>query len=1081
MKQKIINNRQYGLIGDCIKENIENGSKLSITSAYFTLYAFEELKEEFSKIEELRFIFGRPTFIENSNVKIQDRIRKHEREIWGLEEERKYKNDLNQAYIAREMAKFIKSKAKIKSVISKPNNGNVYHIENKEKDDAVIMGPFGLSSPGLGYVNSNEFGESNYTDEKKITDAIKNEFDKVWNNEEMLKDVKRDMLNKIKLLYKDNSPEYLYFVTLYRIFEAFLEENEKKDVIQGRTGFKDTFVWNKLYDFQKDGVVGAINKIEKFGGCIIADSVGLGKTFEALAIIKYYELKNNKVLVLAPKKLRENWSVYRQQNDTRNPLSDDRFSYDLLNHTDLSRDGGKSGDIDLDYVNWGNYDLIVIDESHNFRNNQPRKDRETRYGKLMNNIIKAGIKTKVLMLSATPVNNKLDDLKNQISFITEGDDAALKKTAEIKSIKTTLSKAQTTFNKWGKLPQEERTSQALIEMLNGDYFKLLDSLTIARSRRHIEKYYNTNEIGEFPKRLEPINIKEGIDTEDEFPELKVINEKILKLNMAVYSPMKYILPTKIDYYEKKYDTIVKGGKSKLRQRDRETSIVYLMKSSLLKRLESSVNSFGKTLEKILYNIDKTLEKISKVNYEHSYKLEDIEELEDDELNDLLIGDKIKIFVNDIDRLKWGQELEHDKEIISEILSYSRKIDAKRDKKLNVLKDLITKKESNPINEGNKKIIIFTAFADTAKYLYENINEWALKEFGLYSALVVGSDKPKTNLKIGKADFNNVLINFSPKSKERGKMNLKQDKEIDILIATDCISEGQNLQDCDYLINYDIHWNPVRIIQRFGRIDRIGSTNKCIQLVNFWPSMELEEYINLEVRVKERMTMLDISATGEENVIDKNSNVMKDLEYRRTQLEQLQNEVIDLEDVSGSVSLTDFTMDDFRMDMLNLKDKYEKYIDEIPNAIYSLVRNNNEKIENEVKPGVIFCLKKVDCYEERNENNLVYPYYLVYVADDGEILYSHTNVKKILDIYRSLCNGKDKVLEDLVEEFNKETKNNKKMDKYKNLLTEAIDDVLGKVEDEQTMDLFNFGGFENLVSSSSSNNDEFDIISYLIIK
>ena len=887
------------------------------------------------------------------------------------------------------------------------------------------------------------------------------------------------MLNKIKLLYKDNSPEYLYFVTLYRIFEAFLEENEKKDVIQGRTGFKDTVVWNKLYDFQKDGVVGAINKIEKFGGCIIADSVGLGKTFEALAIIKYYELKNNKVLVLAPKKLRENWSVYRQQNDTRNPLSDDRFSYDLLNHTDLSRDGGKSGDIDLDYVNWGNYDLIVIDESHNFRNNQPRKDRETRYGKLMNNIIKAGIKTKVLMLSATPVNNKLDDLKNQISFITEGDDAALKKTAEIKSIKTTLSKAQTTFNKWGKLPQEERTSQALIEMLNGDYFKLLDSLTIARSRRHIEKYYNTNEIGEFPKRLEPINIKEGIDTEDEFPELKVINEKILKLNMAVYSPMKYILPTKIDYYEKKYDTIVKGGK-KLRQRDRETSIIYLMKSSLLKRLESSVNSFGKTLEKILYNIDKTLEKISKVNYEHSYKLEDIEELEDDELNDLLIGDKIKIFVNDIDRLKWGQELEHDKEIISEILSYSRKIDAKRDKKLNVLKELITKKESNPINEGNKKIIIFTAFADTAKYLYENINEWALKEFGLYSALVVGSDKPKTNLKIGKSDFNNVLINFSPKSKERGKMNLKQDKEIDILIATDCISEGQNLQDCDYLINYDIHWNPVRIIQRFGRIDRIGSTNKCIQLVNFWPSMELEEYINLEVRVKERMTMLDISATGEENVIDKNSNVMKDLEYRRTQLEQLQNEVIDLEDVSGSVSLTDFTMDDFRMDMLNLKDKYEKYVDEIPNAIYSLVRNNNEKIENEVKPGVIFCLKKVDCYEERNENNLVYPYYLVYVADDGEILYSHTNVKKILDIYRSLCNGKDKVLEDLVEEFNKETKNNKKMDKYKNLLTEAIDNVLGKVEDEQTMDLFNFGGFENLVSSSSSNNDEFDIISYLII-
>ncbi len=1080
MQQKIIDNKQYGLVGDCLKEHIKKDSKLSIAAAHFTLHAFEELKEELCKVEEFKFIFAQPTFIDHKNKSIKEKIKANENKVFGVEEETTYKSNLNQAYIARELAKWIKNKAEIKSMISKSLGESIYYVENKEDKDISITGGSSFSAPGLGYTNSALINHNQFTDSEKLNKDLKTIFDKIWRSEELVKDVKKDILNKINLLYKDNSPEFLYFITLQNIFKNFLEENEDREVIQSRTGFKDTIVWNKLYNFQRDGVIGAINKIEKFGGCIIADSVGLGKTFEALAVIKYYELKNNKVLVLTPKKLRENWSVYRQQNDTRNPLGNDRFSYDLLNHTDLSRDCGMSGDIDLDYVNWGNYDLVVIDESHNFRNNQARNDRETRYTKLMNNIIQSGIKTKVLMLSATPVNNKLDDLKNQIAFITEGDDQALQKTAEIESIKKTLTKAQSTFNKWGKLPVEDRTAEELLEMLNWEYFKLLDSLTIARSRKHIEKYYDVSDIGEFPKRLEPINIKEDIDLKGEFPSFKSINTDILKLNLAIYSPMKYVLPHKIDAYAAKYDTKVKGGKSVLRQSDRESSIVYLMKSSLLKRLESSVNSFTLTLGKVLTNIEITLKKIENFKGEYFYDIEDIDNL-DEQLEDFMIGNKVKVLLSDVDMIKWKQDLEYDRFLLSNLLNRAKQIDANRDKKLKSLKNQISNKINNPINEGNKKVIVFTAFADTAKYLYENISKWALENYNVNTAIVTGSDNPKTTLKIQKVDLSSILINFSPRSKERDKLNISMKSEIDILIATDCISEGQNLQDCDYLVNYDIHWNPVRIIQRFGRVDRLGSVNKCIQLVNFWPSIELDEYINLETRVKQRMTMLDISATGEENVIAKNSNEMKDLEYRKNQLEQLQKEVIDLEDVSGNVSLTDFTMDDFRMDLIHLMEKYEDDVEETPTGIYSLVVNNNEKLDNEIKPGVIFCLKRMESYEDEHDKNPIYPYYLVYVTEDNEILYSYTNIKKILDIYKSLCSGKSKVINDLVEVFNKETKNNKKMDKYKDLLTKATDDILGKVEEQQTISIFSFGGLSNLIKGSNNDSDDFEIISYLIIR
>lgn len=949
MEGKLIDNKQYGRVGDVLKIHIKENSKLSIIASYFTLYAFDELKEELSKIDNLRFIYTEPTFVNNDNKNIMRKIKENENKLFGVEEELKDRCTLNQSYIARELAKWIKRKVEIKALKNTKMNGALCHIESDDKN-VSITGATSLSCPSLGYINSTPMYLNIYTDDNELNSTLKSKFNEIWNNEDKLKDVKKDILNKISYLYKDNSPEFLYFITLYNIFKDFLEENDNKEVIKSRTGFKDTEVWNRLYSFQKDGVVGAINKIETYGGCIIADSVGLGKTFEALAIIKYYELRNYKVLVLTPKKLHDNWSVYRV-NDKRNILASDRFSYDLLNHTDLSRKGGMSGDIDLDFVNWGNYDLVVIDESHNFRNNVAVNDRETRYEKLMKNIIKDGVKTKVLMLSATPVNNKMDDLKNQLAFITEDNDKALEKSADIKSISSTLRKAQYIFNKWGELEENEKTTERLLDMLNFDYFKLLDSLTIARSRKHIEKYYNVSDIGEFPKRLKPENIKSDIDILGKFPSLKEINNEILRLNLSVYAPIKYVLPHKKSYYSKLYDTKVKGGKSVLRQIDREQSMIYLMKTNFLKRLESSINSFTLTLENVLNNINSKIKKLESINNEINIEIDEIDPL-DTSIEEFTIGDKVKIKIKDLDIIKYKQDLELDRNIILDLLSKSREINESRDNKLNELKNVISRKVNNPINENNKKIIIFTAFADTAKYLYKNISIWAKEKYNLNSALVTGSENPKTTIKMSKVDLNKVLINFSPISKEREKIMLEAKEDIDILIATDCISEGQNLQDCDYLINYDIHWNPVRIVQRFGRIDRLGSKNSCIKLVNFWPSMELDEYIHLEGRVKQKMKMLDISATGEEDVISENPQKMKDLEYRRKQLKQLQYEVIDLEDVKGNVSLTDFTLDDFRMDLINLQDKYNDEIENTPLGIYAIVNNNNKSLDSEIKRGVI---------------------------------------------------------------------------------------------------------------------------------
>lgn len=1074
---KILDNK-FNFVYQELTENIRKGSKLSVVSALFSMYAYDKLKKDLNKIDSMRFIYTKPSFLKD-DAKESRQYYIDNNSIFGNDYEIKLKNELTQGSISKECAEWIQEKVEIKS-FKKPNEAQprMICVDNKDDSSIAINGTVDFTTAGLGLNKSDRQDMNQCVYGKDFVQSSLMQFNFLWDNDDYLEDVKEEVLNQMQTMHKENPAEFIYFLSLYNIFSSELDSLDEDNIVRKGNNLKESKIWNKLYKFQKDAAIGVIDKIEKYNGCILADSVGLGKTFTALAVIKYYESRNDRVLVLVPKKLRDNWTIYTK-NDKRNIFVDDRFNYDVLNHTDLSRDRGKSGDIDLKTINWGNYDLVVIDESHNFRNNPAVKDRVTRYQKLMNQIIKGGHKTRLLMLSATPVNNKMTDIKNQIAFITEDNDSALESIG-IKSIDTTLRNAQMAFNKWSKRPESERTGATFIDEIDLDYFQLLDTLTIARSRRHIEKYYDLEEIGDFPERLQPKNIKSEIDVLEEFPPLEEINNTISKLEMAIYSPMRYIRLDKKHEYELKYDMVVGHG-STFTQLDRDMNVTHLMRINLLKRMESSIYAFKLTTERILYLINKTLDKLDNgIDYNPDLGINNINLEDDDEdWDNLMIGKKRKVLLQDIDQLKWEQDLRLDKQKLEGLLEKANEITPDRDKKLEDLKTEIKHKILNPINPENKKIIIFTAFADTAKYLYKNISVWANEEFGIHSALVTGGDANKTTLNnVVQSDLNDILTNFSPKSKERYNIDPDAVDEIDILICTDCISEGQNLQDCDYLINYDIHWNPVRIIQRFGRIDRIGSENTQIQLVNFWPNMELDEYIDLESRVKNRMVMVDVSATGEENIISEDQK-MNDLTYRKNQLEELQDRVLDLEDIGNSISITDLTFNDFKIELMDYMKENRVELEKAPKGIYSLSNIPSELID-EIEPGVIFLLRQVSGTTENLEKNPLSPYYLVYIGEDGNVKFSYIKSKKVLDYYKKLCLGKKGVLNDLVKEFNFDTDNGKDMNKYSELLVETIGDILGKKQETGRGSIFQPGGTA-VVKKDIDGLEEFELITFLIIR
>ena len=1070
----LLDNKNSGYVGSELKQRLFEGSKLSVLSSLFTLYGFASLKKELSKLQRTRLF-------------LTDWKGQSLQSVIGNEQELRLINRLDQKRVAAECAKWLRGKVDVKASTIPQAAQNLFHAQSDDSSFAV-HGSATLSPTGLGDVRTDSLQMNTGISDAETTKQLITWFDGIWTDETSAKDIKAELIEKLDFIASDQPANFIYFLTLYNIFKDFLEDIDEENIIKSKTGFKDTIVWSKLYKFQKDGALGAIDKLEKHNGCIIADSVGLGKTFEALAVIKYYELRNDRVLVLCPKKLRDNWTVYTI-NDKRNLLASDRFNYDVLNHTDLSRTKGFSGEINLETLNWGNYDLIVIDESHNFRNNPNKADGKTRYERLLDDIIRSGVKTKVLMLSATPVNNRMNDLKNQVAFITEGKENAFTDVG-IKNIDSTLRLAQKQFNQWAKEPAESRTTATLLDSMSFDYFKLLDVVTIARSRKHIEKYYGTADIGKFPTRLPPKNVYSEIDISDEFPPLKEVNMTIKRLSLAGYSPLKFVRNDLKEDYARRYDKAVGGGKGVFKQIDREESLIHLMRVNLLKRMESSIHSFTLTATKLANQVERLLAKIDAHESDELFEL-NIEEIEDVELNapefePYMLGNKTKVLIQDMDLIRFRQELEADRVLLESIVDDAKKVTASGDAKLEKLKQEIKAKVSAPLNPDNKKVIIFTAFADTAQYLYAHLVEWATKELGIHSALITGGGTNRTTLPGVGSDLNNLLTAFSPVSKERHKIAPDAAGEIDLLIATDCISEGQNLQDCDTLINYDIHWNPVRIIQRFGRVDRLGSKNTQIQLINFWPNMELDEYINLEARVSGRMVLLDISATGEENVIDENAAEMNDLEYRRKQLQQLKDTVVDLEDMAGGVSITDLTLNDFRMDLSDYMNKDHRQnmakLEQAPLGLYSAVPLDEDLKNEGIKEGLIFCLKNIRKGKEAvqvDDNYPLAPYFLVYVSEEAAIELNFTQSKKVLDLLKRQAFIHDEVESGCVDAVNSRTKDGRNMEHYQHLLAVAVDSIAGKSEEKGVESLFTKGGTV-LTATSSQGIEDFAVVSYLML-
>jgi SNF2 family DNA or RNA helicase len=1059
----IRDNDTRGSVASFLKEKIQDGSALSIVSAYFTIYAYDALKDSLDRIQHLDFLFGEPSFVNRLDPSKTEK-KAFIMDAGGLE----LANKLQQKRVAKECADWIENKVDIKTI--KQSNllhGKMYHIATAGVQDA-ILGSSNFTVRGLGLAAENNNIELNLiVDGNRDRQDLKQWFDELWRNDGLVKDVKQEVLQYLKQLYENHPPEFIYYKTLFHIFERFLEDSGKTDADLGRTSLFETETWKALFEFQKDGVKGAINKILRYNGCIIADSVGLGKTFEALAVIKYFELKNERVLVLCPKKLRENWTVYAA-NSSLNPFLQDRYRYDVLSHTDLSRERGFSGLIDLETLNWGNYDLVVIDESHNFRNNAPGKRDETgeivrksRYQRLMDDIIKSGVRTKVLLISATPVNNDLKDLRNQIYFVTEGseNDNAFAESLGIESVKDTLTAAQKVFSAWARRQGAARKTSDLLEKLSAAFFKILDELTIARSRKHIQKYYKDTiaKLGGFPVRDKPLSLYPEIDIQGLFLSYDKLNSEIDQYKLSLFNPSKYVQ----EQYREAYTASTHDPFS---QADRETFLIGMMKVNFLKRLESSVKSFeitmGRTIAKIealeqkIHDYLESSQKQVSDDLEVDLDLDDTGEDEDAE-EATWVGGKFKYKLDHLELdygKNWLHDLKKDKDQLTGLLQAAQKITVERDNKLAELKQLITAKVLHPtvdkLGHENKKVIVFTAFADTAIYLHQNLEKWAKGDLGINVALVCGGGDLRTTF--GNKTFNEILTNFSPRSKSRSKIpTMPQSGEIDLLIATDCISEGQNLQDCDYLVNYDIHWNPVRIIQRFGRIDRIGSVNKSVQLVNFWPTDDLNKYINLKNRVEARMALVDIAATFEDNILQNDEIedlISEDLKYRDKQLLKLKDEVLDLDDLGDSVSLTEFTLDDFRIELMKYIEANRAALEDAPFGLYSVVPPSLEY--KAIVPGVIFCFRqkaplpdaRLPAGGKTDGINPLKPYFLVYVLSDGNVRFGFAQPKQILEIYRVLCSGKSAPYSELCNLFDQETDHGAKMDAYGVLLRKAVDAI-----------------------------------------
>jgi superfamily II DNA or RNA helicase len=1037
----IRDNRSRGAIHEFITERAVPDSRLSIVSAYFTAFAYDSLRTTLDGVRHMRFLFGEPRFLKDAdNARLVPPAFSFDESGLRLTEQ------VRQRAAALRCSKWIKDRVEIRSVKrSGLLHGKLIHIDDGRRPHAVL-GSSNFTRNGLGLGDSPNLELNLIVDSDRDREDLLAWFNELWSDTRLTEDVRDEVLRALQASYAHAAPEFVYFKTLLHLFGDFLTDQAAEDALIQQTAFEQTAIWRALFDFQRDGLRAVLGKIGKHGGCILADSVGLGKTFTALAVIKWFEKRNKNVLVLCPKKLRENWTDYLAVNNSEmNPLREDRFGYTVLSHTDLSRENGKVGDIDLARIEWGNYDLVVIDESHNFRSASRNKTvggRRSRYEQLMDEVIKAGLPTKVLLLSATPVNNDLSDLKAQLDLIS-ADRVDGFTDLGVPNLGTLIGGARRRFADWAK--SGSRDAGELLNKLPPALFGLLDGVTIARSRKHVERHYaaSMEKIGGFPKRAAPESVFANIDSQGGFPAFEDVDAAIGKLELALYGPLTFVLPE----YRAHYD---KGGN--FDQANREKYLIAMMKIGFLKRLESSVSSFRLTMDRMIARIVQRLGDLDSFDVTATIDTPAPDEIElDDDLEEAFeVGGALKYNLAHIDRAKWKAALRRDRDRIAALASEARKVTPDRDAKLARLKEIICAKAEKPTTnrdgEANRKIILFTAFTDTARYLYEELRPVA-RERGLQAALVTGDGCKAT---FGRAGFQDVLVNFAPRAKRRALMrNAETSGEIDLLIATDCISEGQNLQDADLLVNVDIHWNPVRLIQRFGRIDRIGSRNAMIRMINFWPTEDLNKYLRLKDRVEARMALVDLSATGDDDLLNVRAEADGDARWRDDQLLRLKDEVVDLEEAGGGVTLADFALDDFRADLLGFARTNEQALRDAPLGLHAIVPNAVEGTT--LDPGVIFCLRRrpPNPNPEQAKINALDPYYLVYAKDDGSVRLGFGQPKPILEAYRALCLGHDQPFEVLCNAFDDETVHGEKMDRY-DMLIHAVVASIGETSATRTL-------------------------------
>ncbi len=1108
-------NHTRGSVADFLKARIEPGSRLSVVSAYFTIYAYDALKEFLDQIEHLDFLFGEPSSVHSLDP-AKTEMKSFLIDAAGLE----LANKLQQKRVARECAEWIERKVSIKTIRqSNLLHGKMYHVATAGAEEA-ILGSSNFTVRGLGLGKAGNNIELNLiVDGNRDRRELKQWFTELWNDAKLVRDVKEDVLLYLRKLYANQSPQFIYYLTLFHLFRDFLDGTRDMDENLRRVALPDTRIWRTLFSFQKDGAKAAINKILNYNGCILADSVGLGKTYTALAVIKYFELRNERVLVLCPKKLSRNWTIFRNPSSL-NPFSEDKFRYDVLHHTDLSRSSGEVNGVHLDTLNWGAYDLVVIDESHNFRNNKTATqrpgdtdERRSRYQRLMEDIVSAGVKTKVLLLSATPVNNQLADLRNQISFIAGGDvardevaDAVFAEKLGIASVRDTTRQAQTHFTHWANKPPGQRKTRDLISAIGGDFFKLLDGLSIARSRRQVASFYaaEMKQLGGFPHRPPPKAVHATIDLERRFLSFEQIDAEIRGLRLALYHPTSFLrddLPADV---RTAYDSKILGG---FTQEGRERILIAMMKVNFLKRLESSVDSFRLTLQRTVDKIDELetritgFEKHLNDNPEINYDTLTPDHLEDPDFDqeDFTIGGRRRIHLAHLKLPEWLKAVRNDRTQLQFLLEKTQSVTARRDGKLADLKGFIEAKVRQPtINKDgkpNRKVLIFTAFADTARYLHQHLEPWARKELKIHTGLVCGDGGNAATL--GRTDYDDILTNFSPMAKRRADQAARfpnQGEEIDLLIATDCISEGQNLQDCDLLINYDIHWNPVRIIQRFGRIDRIGSRNESVQLVNFWPVADLDHYLGIKLRVEARMALVDLAASQTDNLLDPGQLedlIKEDLLFRDRQLKRLKDEVLDLEDLDGSVSLADFSLDEFRLDLLRYLEANRAQLEEAGEGLYAVVPPK-EELFVKAQPGALFCLRHRATAKKPSDPsgkpadsarlNPLAPYYLVYVHDDGTVRFGFAQPKESILLLRDLAAGEPAAFEKLCDLFDQRTRDGADMSHYNGLLTKALASIEHTFQRRAAASLLSGRGalLPTAAEAPTSEGDDFDLVTWLVL-